>query len=114
MCTAPETEIDYLSGWTAGHLDPRKHGRIKKHWCQGWHNYTAYLMPNPELATEVREEYRWLNLFDATDNDGINPKLIAEAKKVILESYDLEDNLLDEYFVYDRETREVTKEYHNS
>lgn len=111
LCTAPETGIEYLSGWSAGHLDPRKHNRLKKTYCQGWGSYTAYLMPNPELATEVRETSRWLGLFDNSDNDGISAALIASAKKVILEAYDLNDKLVKQRYVYDRESEEVTKEY---
>ena len=53
-------------------------------------------------------------MFDNSDNDGISPELIAASKKVILEAYDLDDKLLKERYVYDRETGEVTKEYlHN-
>lgn len=108
ICTAPETGIEFLSGWSAGRLDPRKHSRLKKS-CNA-----AYLMPNPKLATEVRKSNRWLGMFDNSDNDGISPELIASAKKVILEAYDLDDKLLKQRYVYDRETEEVTKEYlHN-
>ena len=46
-------------------------------------------MPDPKLATEVRECYRWLDMFDNSDNDGVSSELIATAKKVILEGYDL-------------------------
>ena len=114
LCTAPETGIEYLSGISAGNLDPRKHDRIKKIYSEGWHEYTAYLMPNPKLATEVRESYRWLGMFDESDNDGISPELIASAKKVILEAYDLHDIIQKERYVYDRESEKVTKEYlHN-
>jgi hypothetical protein len=114
LCTAPETGIEFLSGWSAGHLDPRKHSRLKKIYCQGWGRNTAYLMPNPKLATEIRESYRWLGMFDNSDNDCISPELIASAKKIILEAYDLDDKLLKQRYVYDRESEEVTKEYlHN-
>lgn len=114
VCTAPETGIEYLSGWSAGHLDPRKHYRLKNIYCEGWRRNCAYLMPNPTLATEVREGYRWLAMFDNSDNDGISPELIASAKKVILEAYDLNDKLLKQRYVYDRESEKVTKEYlHN-
>ncbi len=108
LCAAPETGIQFLSGWVAGHLDPEKHSRLMKS------SDKAYLMPNPELATEVREGYRWLDMFDNSDNDGISPKLIASAKKVILESYDLNDNLLKQRYVYVRESEKVTKEYLHS
>ena len=114
LCTAPETGIEFLSGCSAGHLDPRKHSRLKKTYCQGWGRNTAYLMPNPKLATEIRESYRWLGMFNNSDNDGISPELIASAKKIILEAYDLDDKLLKQRYVYDRESEEVTKEYlHN-
>lgn len=114
LCTSPETGIKYLSGWSAGYLDPRKHSRIKKIYCQGWSRDSAYLMPNPKFATEVRESNRWLGMFDNSDNDGISQELIAASKKAILEAYDLDDKLLKERYVYDRETGEVTKEYlHN-
>ena len=114
LCTAPETGIEYLSGLSAGQLDPRKHSRLKRIFFPGWNRDAAYLMPNPKLATEVRESCRWLGLFDNTDNDGVSPKLIASAKKVILEAYDLDDKLLKQRYVYDRKTKEVTKEYlHN-
>ena len=110
LCAAPETGIEYLSGWTAGHLDPRKHHRIKQVYSEGWHKYCGYLMPNPDLATEVREFYRWLRLFDGEDNDGAPAELIASAQKVILEGYDLNDRLLKERIVYDKSTQEVRKE----
>ena len=38
---------------------PRKHSRLKKIYCQGWGRNTAYLMPNPKLATEIRESGDW-------------------------------------------------------
>ena len=114
LCTAPETGIEYLSGLSAGHLDPRKHSRLKKIYSQGWHEYTAYLMPNPKLATEVRESSYWLGMFKNSDNDSISAELIASAKKVVLEAYDLDDKLLKQRYVYDRESGEVSKEYlHN-
>ncbi len=110
LCTAPETGIEFLSGWSAAHLDPRKHSRLKK----GWHENSAYLMPNPTLATEIRESFNWLELFENSDHDGISPELIASAKSIILESYDLDDKLLKQRYVYDRESAEVRKEYlHN-
>lgn len=114
LCTAPETGIEYLSGLSAGQLDPRKHSRLKRIFFPGWNRDTAYLMPNPKLATEVRESCRWLGLFDNTDNDGVSPELIASAKRVILEAYDLDDNLLKQRYVYNSKTKEVTKEFfHN-
>lgn len=113
VCAAPETGIEYLSGWSAGQLDPRKHCRIKKY-IHGW-SRAAYLMPNPDLATEVRESYRWLDMFDNSDNDGISAELIASAKKVVLETYDLYDKILEERYVYDRDSENVTKEIlHNA
>ncbi len=112
LCTAPETGIDFLSGYTAGHLDPRKHNRIKKISRSAWNSYSAYLMPNPNLATEIRENPNWPMMFSG--EDGISPELIASAKKVILEAYGLNDNLLKERYVYDRDSEKVTKEYlHN-
>ena len=110
LCTAPETGIQYLSGWSAGHLDPRKHIRIKKIYRQGLGRDAAYLMPNPELATEVRECYNWLGMFQNSDNDGVSPELIASAKKIILEAYDLNDVLQKKRLVYDRKTNEVSVE----
>ena len=104
------TGVKYLSARSAGYLDPRKHGRIRKIYADGWHEYVAYLMPDPNLATEVRENYRWLDLFDQPNNDGIPSERIASAKKVILEAYDLYDKLLEQRLVYDRETEEVTEE----
>lgn len=115
LCTAPETGIEFLSGSTAGHLDPRKHSRLKKIYLPGWSGYNAYLMPDSSLATEVRESYRWLDFFDNSDNTGISPERIVSAKKVILEAYDLDDKLLKQRYVYDRDSEVVTKEYlHNS
>ena len=111
VCEVPEeTGVKYLSARSAGYLDPRKHGRIRKIYADGWHEYVAYLMPDPKLATEVRENYRWLDLFDQPNNDGIPAERIASAKKVILEAYDLYDKLLEQRLVYDRETEEVTEE----
>lgn len=115
VCEATETGIDFLSGWKAGHIDPRNHCRIKKEYCSGWSRNVAYLMPDPKLATEVRECYRWLDMFDNSDNDGVSSELIATAKKVILEGYDLYDKILEKRYVYDRDSKEVTKEYlHNN
>lgn len=110
VCEAPETGIEFLSGWTAGRLDPRKHSRIRKIYSQGWGRNTAYLMPNPKLATEVRENSCWLRMFDAAENDGVSPELIASAKRIVVEAYDLNDTLLKERLVYDRETGKVSKE----
>ena len=56
-------------------------------------------MPDPKLATEVREDYRWKGMFDDPDNDGVSPELIATAQKVILEGYDILDRLLKKRFV---------------
>lgn len=109
LCTAPETGIEYLSSRTAGALEPRKHNRLKKVYIWGWRRHVAYLMPNPDLATEVREHYRWLSMFDDDDNDGVPLDLIVSAKKVILQAYDLHDKLLENYLVYDRETETVTQ-----
>lgn len=67
-------------------------------------------MPDPKLATEVREDYRWKGMFDDPDNDGVSPELIATAQKVILEGYDILDRLLKKRFVYDSTTKKVTKE----
>ena len=110
LCTAPETGIEYLSGWTAGRIDPKEHNRIRKEYDEGWRKYRAYLMPNPKFATEVRTSSYWEGIFSNPDNDGVAVELIAKAKKVILEAYDLEDNLLRERYVYDRDSKGVTKE----
>ena len=107
LCTAPETGIEYLSGWTAGKLDPRKHSRI----ILSSHRNTAYLMPNPNLSDEVRDSYRWIGMFDNSDNDGIKPELLANANEVIVEALDLDDNLLNVRYVYSKETGEVVKEF---
>lgn len=113
LCSATdETGIRYLSGWSAGYLDPRKHSRIRK--ISNDNSSSAYLMPNNTLATEVRERYHWLAMFDNSDNDGVSAKQIASAKKIILEAYDLNDRLLKQRYVYDGESKEVIKEYlHN-
>lgn len=110
LCEAPETGIEYLSGYSAGHLDPRKHSRIKKIFSPDRISYMAYLMPDPSLATEVRESYRWLRLFDTPENDGISAELIAGAKKIIIEAYDLYDNLLEERYVYYSDSEQVHKQ----
>ena len=109
VCTAPETGIEFLSGYTAGQLDPRKHNRIRKMRFSTWSSCSAYLMPNPNLATEIRVHPNWVMLFNGMD--AVSPELIASAKKVMLEFYDLNDNLLKERYVYDRDSEEVTKEY---
>ena len=111
VCTAPEeTGIDFLSGYSAGHLDPRKHYRLKKMYAKGWNCDVAYLMPDPKLATEVRDHHRWLDIFDCSDNDGVSLQLILRAKKIILEYYDINDVLIKERFVYSRDSGKVTKE----
>lgn len=107
LCEAPETGIEYLSGWNAGYIDPKNHHRLRKS-HGAWDS--VYLMPDPKLATEVREDYRWKGMFDDPDNDGVSPELIATAQKVILEGYDILDRLLKKRFVYDSTTKKVTKE----
>lgn len=111
ICESSETGIKYLSGYTAGHLDPSKHWRIMKTHSNGWNRNVAYLMPNSHLATEVRKSSRWMDLFDSPDNDGIPAWRIASAQKVILETYDLYDRLLKERYVYDSASKRVIKEY---
>lgn len=115
VCSAPEeTGLQYLDARCAGKLDPRQHHRIKKFYSAGWGCNTAYLMPLPGLATETRGSYRWLDMFDNSDNDGIDPQLIAEAERVILESFDLYDRINKERLVYEASTKEVHAEYlHN-
>ena len=115
VCSAPEeTGLQYLDARRAGELDPCQHHRIKKVYSDGWHRYTAYLMPLAGLATEVRDGYRWLAMFDDGDNDGVDPKLIAEAERVILETFDLYDHINKERLVYEAATKEVHVEYlHN-
>lgn len=115
VCSAPEeTGLQYLDARCAGELDPRQHCRIKKLYSAGWSRYSAYLMPLAGLATETREDYRWLAMFDSSDNDGVNPRLIAEADRVILETFDLYDHLNKKRLVYEASTKEVHMEYlHN-
>ena len=109
VCTAFETGIEYLSGQSAGHLDPRCHHRLQKVYSWGC---SAYLMPNPKLASEVRDvNHRWLDMFNSSNNDGVSPMLIASAKRVILDAYALDDTPLDKCFIYDRETGEVTQRF---
>lgn len=106
--------ISFLSGWTAGRLDPRKHHRLKEYYARGWGRSTVYLMPEPSLADEVRETCRWLGLFDNPDNDGIPAEKIAFAKKVILEAFDLQDKLIKERWVYEKSSANCKKQYlHN-
>lgn len=116
ICAAPEeTELQYLDAGRAGKLDPRQHYRIKKIYPNGRHRCTAYLMPLAGLATEVRDGYRWLAMFDNSDNDGVNPVLIAEAERVILETFDLYDRINKKRLVYEASTKEVHVEYlHNN
>ncbi|MBR2855442.1 hypothetical protein IKE99_00660 [Candidatus Saccharibacteria bacterium] len=116
VCSAPEeTGLKYLDARRAGGIDPQQHYRIKKTYSAGWNRYTAYLMPLPGLATEVRQTCRWLRMFDTADNDGVNPSLIAEAERVILETFDLYDRLNKKRLVYEAATREVYVEYlHNN
>ena len=115
VCSAPEeTGLQYLDARRAGELDPRQHYRIKKIYSDGWRRYTAYLMPLAGLATEVRGGYRWLAMFDNSDNDGVDPALIAEAERVILETFDLYDRINKKRLVYEASTKEVHVEYlHN-
>ena len=115
VCSAPEeTELQYLDARRAGELDPRQHYRIKKIYSAGWCKYSAYLMPLAGLATEVRHGYRWLAMFDSSDNDGVDPLLIAEAERIILETFDLYDRINKKRLVYEASTKEVHVEYlHN-
>ena len=88
-------------------IDPAKRSRIKK--IVGYH-----LMPNPKLATQVRESFYWRGMFDYDDNAGVPLSLIANAKEVILEGYDVNDTLLKERFVWRKRWRDVIKQYlHN-
>ena len=106
VCEAPETGIKYLSGRTAGKLDPAVHIRIIKEDSPAYRRYLAYLTPNPELAGEVYTDNRWLDMFL---NGLVDPALIAGADKIMLDFIDLYDKPLPTFLVYDRETGEVTK-----
>ena len=101
VCSASEeTGIDYLSGYTAGRLDPRKHGRIRM-----FSKHTAYLMPNPQLADQVREVMFSEGFYKGIVND------LVSASTIIVEEYDLNDNLLRTRFVYDRASKSVKEEH---
>lgn len=109
LCKAPETGVKFISGKVAYFLNPMNHYRIKKVSNNESGDEAAYLMPDPYMATVVKEHYRWMSIFDDSDNDGISPDLVASAKKVIVESYDLQDKLL-KRLIFDRDTEEVKEE----
>lgn len=107
LCESPEAGIDFLDAKRAGKIKPGQHGRIKKSYCAGWGCEVAYLMPHPDLADEVRNHCRWLSLFDTDDNDGFDPVLIATARKVIVEGFDLYDDLTNRRLLYVASKKEV-------
>ncbi len=104
VCEAPETGVEFLSP-EAAVLDPRNHHRIEKWYCEGWSCDVAYLQPKAEMADFVGDTQRWLRLFDG--DDVISHKEIADAKRILLEVYNLTDELLSKKLVYSRETNEV-------
>lgn len=111
LCAAPEeTGIEYLSR-KAAPIDPGEHHRIKKGWDDGWSRHVAYLAPNPNLADFVGE-WGWYRLFSTVSADHpISHREIADAKRIILEKFSLEDKLLPGKLVYDKYTNEVTTQY---
>lgn len=111
-CNAPETEIKSLSKCKAGKIHPSQHYRIKKTYKPLMGGYMAYLMPNPDLATETRNHSGWSSLFMSSNNDGISPIRIAHSRKIILEAYDIEDNILPTSYTYDVKTGKVIKQRH--
>lgn len=68
------------------------------------------LMPNPNLAAEVREHCRWLSLFDSDNHDGCSAAWISQASRIIIEAYDFYDFPTNHRFVYERSSRSVHME----
>lgn len=97
VCEYPEkTGIQYLSGFTAGDLDPRKHYRLKK-----TGDKEVRLMPASNLADIVRSFGRWMDVFNSPKSIGIDVNKIVNAREVIVELFDKNDSFLKERWVYD-------------
>lgn len=108
VCECPEeTGIEYLSGFTAGKLDPKKHHRIKKFYDADPKRDSAYLMPNPTFANKTADG-DWKNFFENADEERL--ALITKAKKIIIEAYEFDDTLVKERLVYLRDNKKVVKE----
>lgn len=114
ICEAPkeQTGVDYLTG-EAGGISPLNHSRIES-LGSSFGDKRAYLMPNPELATVIKKTNRWLGLFDNDGNDGVPASKIAEAQRIIIEGYDIYDKLVEDRYVYYKDSDEAVKEHlHN-
>lgn len=88
ICESPETGISFLSGWTAGKVDPRCHYRIKR-----TGDTLAYLMPESKLG-EVCTTPDWETWFKGKD--------FSNFKRISFEFFDLYDQKLEESLVYER------------
>ena len=87
-------------------LDPE---RFTKPSCKRTLSREVYLTPDPRLADEVRETCHWLRMFRRYGNfDGTDPARIAAARDVVLEGFDLHDDIIPERLVY----RACDKEVH--
>ena len=98
---------------SVGELDLQQRYRIKRFYCKGrrGNRYATYLMPRPDLATKVSRSYRWLEMFDGDDNDGVDLALITNAERVILETFDVQDQISRKRLVYEASTDQVRVEY---
>ena len=91
----------------ASRFDPE---RVKKEWDDIWGEWIAHLLPDSRLADKVKDDH-WRGMFQGcNDFDGEDPARIAAAKEVILEGFDLYDNLIPERLVYRASDKEVHAE----
>ncbi len=104
-CNVPKIEVEgkdfYLSGWEAGKIDPRNHHRVKREYIHAWGRCVAYLLPPPGSADVVTDDDRWSNLFDTDKYESDFPKsLIVTSKKLIVELYNISDELIERRELY--------------
>lgn len=100
--------IKFLSGWTAGHLNPIHHKRIKL--VQTENGANAYLMPNKNWADEIKFHSNWQEMFDEKSQDGIKRNVCKECSRIIVNSYDINGNVMKERIVYYTHNQTAFKE----
>lgn len=90
--------IEFLSGWTAGHLSPKYHTRIKL--IQTEKGSSAYLMPDKNWADETRDHPDWRKMFEEETCDGIKEEVIEGCHRIVVSSYNMNGFAMKERIVY--------------
>ncbi len=100
--------IKFLSGWTAGHLNPKYHTRIKL--VQAENGNSAYLMPDKNWADEIRLYPDWQKIFEEENQDGVKRNVCKECARIIVNSYDINGNIMKERIIYYTHNQTAFKE----